>query len=142
MEEDQVQFFYEEINYKLQSESKIGQWLKLCASKENKNISLINYIFCTDAYLIEINKQYLKHDYYTDIITFEYSENEASLTGDVFISVDRAKENSIKLNQNFESEIMRLLVHGLLHLMGYKDKEPQDKKMMTSKEDHYLSLLK
>ena len=139
--EQQILFFYEKIQFKLQEESKIATWLISCAKEEKQEIALVNCIFCDDDYLLEINKQYLKHDYYTDIITFDYTEENDQISGDVFISVDRAMENSKTFTQDLNIEINRLLIHGLLHLMGYKDKQPEDKRLMTSKEDHYLALI-
>ena len=99
----------------------------------------INFIFCDDAYLLEMNQEYLKHDTFTDIITFDYGSSEA-VSGDIFISVDRIRENAAKLQQNALDELHRVMIHGILHLIGYKDKSPADKAQMTSKEDKYLSL--
>ncbi|MBT6439645.1 MAG: rRNA maturation RNase YbeY [Flavobacteriales bacterium] len=99
----------------------------------------INFIFTSDEYLLEINKKYLGHDYYTDVITFDYSEMNA-IGGDVFLSYDRMKNNCKTLKINEIDEVNRVLAHGVLHLCGYNDKTKQDKREMTSKEDYYLSL--
>ncbi len=116
-------------------------WLQQVADKEGRIIEEINFIFCSDDYLLKINNKYLQHNYYTDIITFDNSDDEQhSLQGDVFISIDRVKENSITMGTSFEDEISRIMVHGLLHLIGYNDKTEEDKKTMSAKENAYLSL--
>jgi probable rRNA maturation factor len=140
MKEETIQFFYEKSDFKLQEESKLRLWAEDSATAESRSISLLNYIFCDDNYLLDINKQYLEHDYFTDIITFDYSENLDELTGDIFISVDRALDNANTYGEPIDQEIKRLMIHGLLHLIGYKDKEPQDKEIMTAKENLYLKL--
>ena len=98
----------------------------------------LNYIFCSDDYLLEINKQYLDHDYYTDIITFDNSEEEGKIEGDIYVSVDRVKENAIEFGANFETELRRVLIHGLLHLMNYTDTSEELKAQMRAKEDECL----
>lgn len=103
----------------------------------NKTIDYINIIFCSDEYLLQVNKDYLQHDYYTDIITFDY--NEQVISSDVFISVDRIIDNATSFNISFLQEFYRILFHGVLHLVGYEDKELEAKKQMTEKEDYYLS---
>jgi len=100
----------------------------------------LNYIFCSDTYLHKINLEYLKHDTLTDIITFDYSEKK-QISGDIFISIDRIKENALKFNQSTDIELNRVLIHGVLHLLGYKDKTPKEKETMRAKEDFYLTLL-
>jgi len=100
----------------------------------------LNYIFCSDTYLHKINLEYLKHDTLTDIITFDYSEKK-QISGDIFISIDRIKENAPKFNQSTDIELNRVLIHGVLHLLGYKDKTPKEKETMRAKEDFYLTLL-
>lgn len=107
------------------------------ASAEKKNFGTLNYIFCNDAHLLQINREYLKHDTYTDIITFDYSEKKI-ISGDIFISIERVTENAEKFKQPFEIELQRVMVHGILHLIGYNDKSSQEKETMRAKEDFYL----
>jgi len=109
--------------------------------KEGKQVEHINYIFCTDKYLLGINQQYLNHNTYTDIVTFELSEPPAALLSDVYISIDRVRENSATFQTSFLQELRRVMIHGALHLCGYGDKKLLQKKLMTQKEDYYLSLL-
>ena len=109
------------------------------AKVEGKSVEAINYVFCSDQFLHEMNREYLAHDTLTDIITFDYSEKE-SISGDVFISLDRTKENAQKFHQTPLKELHRVMVHGLLHLIGYKDKAPSESEQMRAKEDYYLSL--
>jgi len=140
-----INFFNEEIDFALTNEEKTSNWLQKIANKEGYIVAAINYIFCDDEYLHKINLEYLNHDTYTDIITFDNSEdneeNEQVLEGDIFISIDRVKENSAELKTNFEQEIHRVMVHGLLHLVGYDDHSDEDEKLMREKEDNALKLL-
>jgi rRNA maturation RNase YbeY len=108
------------------------------AAEEGKKMGELNYVFCTDEYLLKINQDYLQHDTLTDIVTFDNSENPNLIEGDIFISYERVLENGEKLN-TAESELQRVMVHGLLHLCGYKDKAKADKSLMTAKEDYYLA---
>lgn len=111
---------------------------KLVAN-EGKIMGDINYILCSDTYLLEMNKQYLKHDYYTDVITFDYCEDNV-MSGDIFISVDTVRDNAKEYEVTFEKELQRVMVHGVLHLAGYKDKTDEDSKVMRAKENQYLVL--
>lgn len=120
-------------------EKKYAAWLQKVASSENKSIASITYIFCSDEYLLDINLRYLGHDYYTDIITFPYQE-DMNIKSDMFISLERVKENAAEFNVSFDNELKRVMVHGLLHLMGYGDKTISDAKIMRSKEDEYLNI--
>jgi probable rRNA maturation factor len=115
----------------------VSSWLESVCKEEMKEVGDINYIFCNDEYLLEINRSYLDHDYYTDVITFDYSEG-LCLSGDVFVSVDRVIENAKDFNVSFLIELLRVIVHGILHLAGYKDKLKDDKKLMRFKEDYCL----
>ena len=99
----------------------------------------LNFIFCDDEFLFEINNTYLRRDSLTDIITFDYS-NKNNISGDIFISIDRVKANALSFNESFEDELKRVIIHGVLHLLGYKDKSKKEKKIMREKEDFYLSL--
>lgn len=112
-------------------------WLEQVAKEEGVEVDSISIIFCSDEELLEMNKQYLDHDYYTDIITFDYSE-EGYISGDLFISIDRIKENVEHLKVDYSSELKRVCVHGVLHLCGYKDKSPSDEAQMREKEEYYL----
>lgn len=107
--------------------------------KEGIKIDTLNYVFCTDKYLLKINKEYLSHDYYTDIISFDLSEVPGQLIGEVYISVDRVKENAKSLNISFKVELHRVIFHGALHFCGYKDKKPSDAKKMRQMEDLWLN---
>ena len=107
--------------------------------RKNHRIDTINYIFCSDEYLLSINQEYLQHDTYTDIITFDLSNNKTEIVSDIYISIDRVKENAQKFNSNIEHELHRVLFHGILHLCGLKDKSKQDAALMRSKEEYYLN---
>lgn len=135
-----VHYFYEDVNFKLSKSLITNRWIKKVIKIEKGKLDSLNFIFCSDAYLLEINKEYLNHNTYTDIITFDNSEDEGGLNGDIFISIERVKENAIKLQTPFEEELNRVMIHGVLHLMGYNDKSNQDKKLMRKREDAYLSL--
>lgn len=113
-------------------------WLKEVSSIEGRELGDINIICCSDEHLLTINKEYLNHDYYTDIITFDYSDSD--ICGDLFISVDRVDDNANELGVSFNTEFNRVVVHGVLHLLGYKDKTEEDREVMTCAENKYLSL--
>lgn len=136
-----INFFSEEIPFQLKHPRKTTRWVKEAITSEGKILADLNYIFCTDEYLYSINLEYLNHKTYTDIITFDNSEEADSIQGDIFISIDRVKENAGKLNVSFEQELHRVIIHGVLHLVGYSDKTPRQKSLMRKKEDAYLSLL-
>lgn len=138
---DNIQFFSEDTDFTLSKEPEIKAWLLKICSSEKYELENINYIFCTDEYLLDINKRYLNHDYYTDIITFDNSEEAQIILADIFISIDRIKDNASKMKISFEHELFRVLVHGLLHLLGFNDKSDDQKKEMRAKEDTCLSLL-
>lgn len=135
-----IQYFNEDIAFPKVKKRITSSWVKHVISIEEKRVGDISFIFCSDEYLRDVNRKYLNHDYYTDIITFDNVEGIV-INGDIFISVDRVKENSIEFKTSFDNEIHRILIHGVLHLLGYKDKEKRDKKLMTEKEDYYLKLL-
>lgn len=140
IEKSKISFFNEEISFALKNKNHLRFWIDAALQNEQSFKYLINYIFCNDNYLYNLNIKYLDHDTFTDIITFDYSD-EACTSGDIYISVDRVKENSLKFNTSFNSELCRVMIHGILHLCGYKDKTRMEKKLMTEKEDYYLSLL-
>lgn len=132
-----INFYFEEIEEFQLDLPKSKKWIKNTISKEGSQPCDITFIFCSDDYLLEINRQYLDHDYYTDIITFDYVEGDL-ISGDIFISVDRVRENAATFGVSFLNELNRIVIHGVLHLLGYKDKEPEEKELMTTKEDTYL----
>lgn len=113
-------------------------FLRSIFKKEKKKLASLNYIFCSDDYLLGINRSYLQHDYYTDIITFDLSEGPA-ITGEVYISIDRARDNAVQFGVSFRQELHRVIFHGALHLCGYKDKTKADQKRMRDKENEWLT---
>lgn len=132
-----ITFLTEDITFKLREKLKHKAWLKDVAKVEGFKIGELNYIFCSDAYLLDINQKYLGHDTLTDIVTFDNSENPSILEGDIFISVERVRENALKFD-TANSELKRVMVHGLLHLIGYKDKGKAQKELMSKKENEHL----
>ncbi len=138
-----IDFFTVDTTPPLNNKKKIKNWIIRLVQQEKKKLTHINVniIFCNDHYLLELNKKFLKKDTLTDILSFEYSENN-SLEGDIFISIERIIENAEKFGQTSENELLRIIAHGVLHLCGYKDKTKEDKKIMTEKENFYLSELK
>ena len=132
-----IQFCSEDITFSLKEKLKHKSWLNEVAKQEGKKILELSYVFCSDDYLLQINQEYLNHDTLTDIVTFDNSEDPKKIEGDIFISIDRIKENGEKLG-TLETELERVMVHGLLHLLGYKDKKKEDKAVMTEKEDFYI----
>jgi probable rRNA maturation factor len=124
------------------NEGLISQCIKTIAKDELYDINNITYIFLSDDELLEINKKYLDHDYYTDVITFDLSNKEKELNGEIYISVDRVKENAIEYAENYKDELHRVMIHGVLHLVGYKDKTKKEEETIRLKENHYLSLMK
>ena len=136
-----IQYFNEDVPLPKLKKRKSTNWIKDTIQTEGKRVGGISFIFCSDNYLLEVNKNYLDHDYFTDIITFDYVEGFL-ISGDIFISVDRVLDNSVEFKTTFENELNRILIHGVLHLLGYKDKDKKDKLLMTEKENIYLKLLK
>lgn len=116
----------------------VAAWIRAAISEEGFRIGDINVIFCSDPYLLGINRQYLQHDYYTDIITFDYCEGDI-LSGDLFISVDTVRSNAREYNAMFHVELLRVIIHGIMHLSGYKDKTDPDSEKMRERENHYLA---
>ena len=135
-------FFFETKNLKIKNKTKVRSLIKSLCLKENKKLGFINCVFCSDKYLVEINKKYLKNDYYTDIITFDHKEAEDNVEGDLYISAERIKENAKNFRVTTEEELVRVVIHGVLHLIGYKDKSKKEKVIMTQKENKYISLYK
>jgi probable rRNA maturation factor len=136
-----IRFFYEETTYKIEYPRKTVQWIIESARREKRSIINVNYIFCSDSYLLNLNQEFLGHNTLTDIITFGESTGK-NITGEIYISLDRVKENSLKFDPIFHNELRRVMIHGILHLAGYKDKKPNDIYTMRKKEEAYLSLWK
>lgn len=133
-----ISFFSEDIEFSLSNETQIYTWLSKVIENEDYKLSELNYIFCSDEYLLGINIEYLNHDTYTDIITFDNSEVDDHIQGDIFISIERVKENASIFNVDFANELLRVLVHGVLHLCGYHDKSTDESLLMRQKEDFYI----
>lgn len=133
-----IQFFFENID-KINIHSDTEKWLENIIISEDKKLGEINYILCDDEYLLKVNQDYLQHDYYTDIITFDYVKGK-TISGDIFVSLQRISDNASLLSADFSDEFRRVLAHGILHLCGYKDKTEDEISVMRSKEDFYLSL--
>ena len=137
-----VQFHHHEVEFEIPSPKKIIAWIQDAAKVENCKINELQYILVSDDYLLQLNKDYLNHDTYTDIITFDYSNTNHDIEGEIYISIDRVKENALEYKVASEFEFSRVVIHGLLHLIGYDDKTPKQKEVMRQKENHYISLLK
>ncbi len=133
-----IEFFFEDIKSVPIHEKILLLHLNSLIKNELKEIGEISVVFCSDEYLLEMNKEYLNHDYYTDIITFDYVEGE-TISGDLFISLDRVKENATKFNISVLKELYRVVFHGTLHLVGYNDKSEEEQQIMRQKENYYLS---
>lgn len=139
---NKVSFHSADIPFYYKGKKKLKKWIINCFLKEGKQLGSISYIFCSDDYLLNINKQFLQHDYYTDIITFDLSKTENSpIEAEVYISIDRVKDNAENLNTSYWEELHRVVIHGVLHLCGYKDKSKSNKSLMRLKETEQISLL-
>ena len=132
-----IHYFFENIN-PIDISAQHSKWLENIILSENKKLGTITYILCDDDYLLTVNQDFLQHDYYTDIITFDYVKGK-TISGDIFVSLPRISDNATSLSKNFEEEFSRVLAHGILHLCGYKDKTVAEQTEMRSKEDFYLS---
>lgn len=140
LDDHPIQFFAENVEMPpFVKEYRLQKWLTSLINAHQKNIGFINFVFCDDEYLLQINRNYLNHDYYTDIITFPYRQ-DAVLESDVFISLDTVKDNAKDLNIDFQQELLRVVAHGVLHLLGYNDKTPQDASAMRMAEDEAILL--
>jgi len=135
-----VNFFTEDIAFKVPHPRKTSAWIKKIVEKEKAAIASVNFIFCSDQYLLSLNVKHLNHKTFTDIITFDYSTSRKRIEGDIFISIERVRENSDKFKKTFDEELHRVLIHGILHLLGYDDKTPKAKASIRKKEDVCLSL--
>ena len=133
-----IRFFTEEVDYIFKGKIKTRQWLKNVITEEMKITGTINIVFCNDSSLFNLNKTYLKHTTLTDIITFPFPDSRNRISGDIFISIERVRENATEFKQQFINELNRVMVHGILHLLGYQDKNKNEKLLMIAKEDYYL----
>ena len=140
MSEELINFETEDINFELTNYQQISAWIKQVIHTHDFQLEELTYIFCSDEYLHKINVEYLDHDTYTDIITFDNADEDGTIEGDIFVSVERVKENAIELKAPFEEELCRVLIHGVLHLLGHDDTTPELKAAMRMQEDKYLSL--
>lgn len=131
--------FHFETDFQLSNIEKYNAWVHSVCKSEGCGVGELNYIFCSDSYLLDINQRYLQHDTFTDIITFDYTEGKI-ISGDIYISIDRVKENGIAYNVSFENELLRVMSHGILHLAGYKDKNEEHIKEMRSKEEEKIKM--
>jgi rRNA maturation RNase YbeY len=134
-----IHFHTEEVDFNLSHKEEYTFWIEDVISRESKNCGDLNFIFCSDEYLLAINKDYLNHDYFTDIITFNYND-EDTISGDIYISTDRIAENAKERDISFELELRRVMIHGVLHLIGYDDKDPVSQAAMRAQEDFCLTL--
>lgn len=135
-----INFFCEDVAFELTHSERIHDWVSYTIANEGYSLTELNYIFCSDEYLHKINIDYLDHDYYTDIITFDNSDESQTVEGDVFISIDRVRDNAQDQGIPFEHELRRVIIHGVLHLVGYNDKTTSEQEAMREKENAYLSL--
>ena len=134
-----ISYYYEDTKFVFKGKQRNNRWLRLVAESEIRRAGDISIIFCSDNYILDINMKYLQHDYFTDIITFDYCEGD-KISGDLFISIDSVRENALLYGTEFEDELNRVMVHGVLHLIGYDDHTKAEQKTMREKENYYLSL--
>jgi rRNA maturation RNase YbeY len=134
-----IRYFQEDIRFDLKRKLQNNRWLKMVAGSEMRRLGAVNIIFCSDNYILDVNMKYLQHDYFTDIITFDYCEKDI-LSGDLFISIDSVRENAQFYGTDFVDELNRVMVHGLLHLIGYDDHTEEDLAVMRRKENYYLQM--
>lgn len=137
--DDKIIYNVEDIDFQLPNEAPLSIWIEKTIQSEGKKLGNVSYIFCSDNYLHEMNVEYLEHDTLTDVITFPY--NKAPIEGDIFISIDRVKDNAQDLGVSFDIELHRVMIHGVLHLCGYKDETDEEEALMRQKEDEYLAQL-
>ena len=137
-----IQIHHHEVEFEIHFPEKLLAWIQDAAKAEDCKITDLQYILVSDEFLLQLNKDYLNHDTYTDIITFDYSNAIKEIVGEIYISMDRIKENALKYKVKPHLEFSRVAIHGLLHLIGYNDKTPKQKEVMRQKENHYISLLK
>lgn len=134
-----INFFTEDINFELTESTVYSNWIQVVIADHDYQLEEINYIFCSDTYLHQVNVEYLNHDTYTDIITFDNSEDEGVIESDIFISIDRIKENAVEMKVSFEQELQRVIIHGVLHLLGFKDKSEEEAGEMRNQENKSMA---
>ncbi len=134
-----IRFFSEGTSFQLEGKRKISQWIKQVIAEEGKKVGILSYIFVSDDKILEINKQFLQHDYYTDIITFDDS-HENAISGEMYISIDTVRSNAVDYKTEFNNELLRIMIHGILHLCGYNDKTPKEQQLMRTTETKYLNI--
>ena len=134
-----IYFHAEEIDFQLKEKKEVSDWICRVIEIENREIGEINIIFTSDTFLLEINNQYLDRNYFTDIITFDYGDGKI-ITGDLYLSIDRIRENAESFNVPVRNELFRIIIHGILHLIGYNDSNVEEKKLMTEREDQYMEI--
>ena len=137
---ENINFFFEDVTEPNLDYEKIKVWLSSLIKNNDYKLNEINYILCSDEYLLKVNQDYLNHDYYTDIITFDNSEEEGVIESDIFVSIERIEDNAKKLNEDLKKETTRVLAHGVLHLLGFKDKSEEDAKEMRIQEEKAIEL--
>ena len=140
MPESRIQFVKEDVTFKLKRAAKLKLWIKRIIAEHEFDLLNLTYVFCSDEYLLAINIEHLNHDTLTDVITFNNSDNERTIEADIFISVDRVQDNARYLNVDYKEELHRVLIHGVLHLLGFTDKDPAAELEMRAKEEYCLSL--
>ena len=136
-----IHFYKEDILFNLKHKTNIKKWIRYIIKKYNHNLGFINYIFCSDEFLYDINLKYLNHDTYTDIITFNYNNNK-TINSDIYISVERVKYNAQIFNVSYKSELLRIIIHGVYHLLGYDDHSEKEKEKMRSLENYAIDVLR
>ncbi len=132
-------FFKEGVKFRFQNQEALKEWIESAFKKNRTKVESISYIFCDDKYLLKLNKDFLQHNYFTDIITFDNSEQKEKIEADIFISIDRVTANSKKFNTTFQNELHRVMIHGALHLIGYSDKTRKDERVMREAEEYWLN---
>lgn len=135
-----VQFFYNEVSFSFFNRQALKKFIGGLFKKEGHPLQSLNYVFCSDEYLLQVNRDFLQHDDYTDIITFDLSEGQTGIMGEIYISIDRVRDNAKQQGTSFKEELHRVIFHGALHLCGYRDKKPAEIKAMRNAEDKYLAL--
>jgi len=138
-EEEDITYHFEDVEFEFLNKPILNSWLKSTVSSKEKKLGFLNFIFCKDNYLHKMNVEYLNHDTLTDVITFSYADDR--IEGDIFISIDRVKENANDLDISFDNELHRVMIHGVLHLLGFKDKTKEDKALMIKNENENLAIL-
>lgn len=138
LSKSKIRFFFEHAQFNLQRRTLLKKFIEKIINKESKRLVFINYVFCTDKKILEINRRFLNHDFYTDILTFDLSEKGGNIQAEIYISIDRVKDNSKILQTSFNSELLRVVFHGVLHLCDYRDKKVEERRIMRYKEEYYL----